>query len=350
MVADHVAGWIIYALLVFGTNIIVKPEVTIQNVLFYIVPFIITFYLSLFCLNLYKEKGIWWSVISFFIVFIVMVSIGYLYIYSILPSMDMVLYTSGEFRVFFAEAILAFLRIFSFALIYFYIRRLFEKERMLRKINEQKAEQEIENARLREQKLEVEKEKLQYEQMVLRAQINPHFLYNTLNTLFAQALTYDAGLADNILKLSNLMRYSIESLDFDNGKVLLQRELEHLQQFVDIHSLRFRDSPGVHFELNGTVNGQWVPPLSLITLVENAFKYGDLADSLNPLTIKITLENDQFHFYCRNKIKKHKSRFPSNNIGVKNLQKRLKALFPEKHSLNIIEEDNFYTLSLTIKN
>lgn len=348
VILAHVAGWVLYAFLVFGATMVYKPEITIWNALTYIIPLVITFYLSLFCLNLHHEKGIWWSVASFFIVFIVMASVGYLYIYFILPGMGMVLYTTRQFSVFMAEAVFAFIRIFSFALIYFYVKQTILKERVLRKIINERAQQETEKARLREQKLVAEKERLKYEQIILRNQINPHFLYNTLNTLFSQALNNHVGVADNILKLSHLMRYSIESLSIDSGKVPVKKELDNLQTFIDIHNFRFKDRETVRMEITGNTNGQLVPPFCLIGLVENAFKYGELKDPAHPIVIKINFENDSVHFQCRNKVKQTRNQFPSYSIGLTNLRERLKTVFEDKHTLNIREEDGFFALDLIL--
>lgn len=349
MITAHLGGWVLYLFFVFGTAILARPEVGFRDILFYIVPFVIAFYLSLYCLNLYKQKGVWWSIASSFIVFAVMASAGYLYVYKILPALGMVLYTSEKFSIFLVEAVLGYIRVFSFALIYFYLEQLFEKEHSLRKLHEEKAAKELENAYLREQELKAQKEKLQFEQAVLRAQINPHFLHNTLNTLFSQALDYSPELADNILKLSHLMRYSIESLDFENGKVNVQREIDNLQTLIDIHNLRFRGQGTVHLEISGEMIGQGVPPLSFITLVENVFKYGDMRDPKNPVVIKVTLRANEVHFYCKNKIRSDRVATTSYNIGLTNLRRRLDATFKGCHVLHISKRDGTYIADLTLK-
>ncbi|MGC8751442.1 sensor histidine kinase [Hydrotalea sp.] len=278
-----------------------------------------------------------------------MASARYLYVYTILPSFGMVFYKSEDFHVFLVEAIVGFVRIFSFALIYFYLKQLFEKEYTLRKLQEEKAARELENAYLRQQELKAQKEKLQYEQALLRAQINHHFLHNTLNTLFSQALDYSPELADNILKLSDLIRYSIESLDFESRMVRVRREISQLQTFIEIHNLRFKNNRIINLEITGEMNGQSVPPLSFITLVENAFKYGDMSDPQNPLIIKINLFENTVHFYCKNKIRQDSSCATSYNIGLKNLKRRLDITFEGCYNLFLSKCDGFFISQLTIK-
>jgi len=331
----HVIIWFVYIVFIYFTNRMTRPNVTIFGTLLYFVPFAITFYISLYCLNLYKEKGIWWSVASFFIVFLVMATFGYVYIYLIMPAMGKIIYTSTNLSAFLQEALWGYVRFFSFALLYFYVTQTFRKER--------------ENAALKQQELKAQQEKLQYEYAFIRSQINPHFLHNTSNTLFSEALNYSPELADNILKLSSIMRYSMEALEFDSGKVSVQKELEHLQTLIDINNLRFGESKLISYEVEGLLNGQMVPPLSFITIVENAFKYGDLKDPLQPLTIRVRLKPGEVHFYCCNKIKKNNMQFSSSNIGITNLSKRLDVAFKNRYEMNAKSSNGLYIFELTVK-
>lgn len=344
----HAAAWSFYAVFLFVTNKLTKPELTISNVVFYLLPFCITFYISLYCLNVYKEKGIWWSVASFLLVFFIMAILGYSYIYLLLPRFGVVVYSTLEIKAFLQDALQGYIRYFSFALLYFYFRKSIRKEVALRLLQQEKSQQELENSILKQQELKAQKEKLQFEYAFLRSQINPHFLHNTLNTLFSEALNYSPELAENILKLSSIMRYSMESLEFESGKVSVQKELEHLQTLIDINILRFGKSKSIVYIVNGEVNGQMVPPLSFITIVENAFKYGDLKDTANPLTIQVNLKNHCVHFYCRNKIKRSGLQFSSSNIGISNLRKRLDVSFQGKYDMNVGNENDLYIFELNI--
>jgi sensor histidine kinase YesM len=276
-------------------------------------------------------------------------SIGYAYIFLLLPSAGIVVYSSTAFKPFIQEALLGYVRFFAFALLYIYVRQSFKKEREMRLLQQEKSRKELENAILKQQEFQAQQEKLQFEHAFLRSQINPHFLHNTLNTLFSEAMDYSPELAENILKLSSIMRYSLEALEFESGKVLVKKELEHLQTLIDINNLRFGKSKPVEYSVEGELDDQMVPPLSFITIVENAFKYGDLKDPANPLMIRIVLQSDNVYFYCRNKIRKSDMQLSSSHIGITNLEKRLDVAFKDKYQMNAKKQDNLYIFELTVK-
>lgn len=346
----HTVAWLMYAIFLFAAARLTKPNITIIGVIFYLLPFCVTFYISIYCLHLYKEKGVLWSIASFFIVFIVMASIGYGYIFFLLPSAGIVVYSSTNFKPFIQEALLGYVRFFAYALLYFYISQSFKKEQTLRLLQQEKSQKELENAILKQQELKAQQEKLQFEHAFLRSQINPHFLHNTLNTLFSEAMDYSPELAENILKLSSIMRYSLEALEFESGKVLVKKELEHLQTLIEINNLRFGKSKTIEYNVEGEVSNQMVPPLSFITIIENAFKYGDLKDPEIPLIIHVVLKKDEVYFYCRNKIKKSGMQFSSYHIGLSNLEKRLDVAFKDKYEMKAGKENNLYIFELTVKN
>lgn len=183
----------------------------------------------------------------------------------------------------------------------------------------------------------------------LKLQINPHFLYNTLNTLYSQALPISAALADNIMKLSNMMRYSLESIDAEDGKVLLEKEIEYLKELIEINQIRFSNKLNIVYEESGQLNGQLIPALSLIIAVENAFKYGDLKDKENPLLIKMQIQKESINFYCKNK-KKKKMPELSFGLGLINLKKRLDYVCSDRYTLNTSDIDDFFIFELTILN
>jgi sensor histidine kinase YesM len=330
----HIFAWVAYALFFHFTNLLTKPENKLFFAFLYLIPFIATFYISLFCLNLYKEKGVVWSVASFFIVFFIMASLGYLYIYFILPEFEVVIYTTKAFKPFLQEALSGYFRFFTFALLFFYLGKAEENAYKVH--------------RLEQQEMMAQQEKLKTEYALLRSQVNPHFLHNTLNALFSQALPLSQNLADNILKLSSLMRYSMESMDGEGGCVLVQKELEHLKTLIEVHKLRFGDTGCIVFKVEGEIDQQLVPPLSFITIAENAFKYGDLSSPETPLMIIVKLANDKIVFTCRNKIKAKPLLFSSSNIGISNLSKRLDLTFPNRYQMSGKVINSIYHFELVI--
>ncbi len=353
----HLLAWLAYGCYLYVANVLIRPQASIKNVLFYLIPFCFTFYIVLFLLSLYSKKGILWNIIIFFGVFLFMSVIGYAYIYLILPKMGIVVYSSKEFGFFLQEAMMGYFKYFALALLYYYVSLSLKKDKKLsglfaekHKLEIQKVQHELENAGLKQQELKARQEKLEYEYAYLRAQINPHFLHNTLNMLYSEAVNYSTDLAENILRLSSIMRYSLESLEYESGKVMVQKELEQLQTLIDINNQRFDKTKNIIYRVKGNIEGQMVPPMAFITIVENAFKYGDLKDPDHPLRINVELKSNEVHFCCSNKKKTNGIQLSSFNIGISNLTKRLDVAFKDRYEMNARNEEGFYNFELKIKN
>lgn len=193
----------------------------------------------------------------------------------------------------------------------------------------------------------IEQEKLLSEVSYLKAQINPHFLFNTLNSLYALALEKSDDTPDTILKLSTIMRYvTIES---SNEKVELQKEIEYIKNYIDLQRFRMDDSTDFSFSIKGEIQQQKIAPLVFIPFIENAFKYGLNPDKYSKILIAITIENKHAKLYVKNTksvqiIKENEK----SKTGLENTLKRLEYIYPNKHKLNIDETESFYTIQLTI--
>ena len=199
---------------------------------------------------------------------------------------------------------------------------------------------------LEEQKMQLEVEKSQANFNFLKAQINPHFLHNTLNFLYAKSLPYSSELSEGILTLSEIMRYALGPAAKD-GKVLLKDEIEHVRNVIKINQLRFSNNLSVQFDVSGVLNGAKIVPFVLITLVENAFKHGDLKSADAPIAIKLSIGDGIMRFNCRNK-KKAGPKELSTGIGLDNIKKQLDLTYGKDYLLNIKDEAEFYTTELTI--
>lgn len=199
---------------------------------------------------------------------------------------------------------------------------------------------------LEEQKMQLEVEKSQANFNFLKAQINPHFLHNTLNFLYAKSLPYSSELSEGILTLSDIMRYALGPAARD-GKVMLKEEIEHVRNVIKINQLRFSNNLAVQFDVNGLVNGALIVPFILITIVENAFKHGDLKSPEAPIVARLSIGDGILRFYCRNK-KKAGPKELSTGIGLDNIKKQLDLTYGKKYSLNVKDEAEFYTTELTI--
>ncbi len=235
------------------------------------------------------------------------------------------------------------IRIFSYAVISSFIVGLSLMIAYLNNLRDEKIHRKV----LEAQKMQLEVEKSQANYNFLKAQINPHFLHNTLNFLYAKSLPYSQELSEGILTLSDIMRYALSEGNAKDGRTLLKDEIEHLQNVVKIHQLRFSNKLNVELEVNGVVNGATIIPFVLITLVENAFKHGDLKSVENPIRIRIDVGDGCLYFFCRNK-KKSGPKELSTGIGLENIQKQLELAYGSKYSFKVKDESEFYTTELTI--
>lgn len=200
---------------------------------------------------------------------------------------------------------------------------------------------------LEAQKMQLEVEKSQANFNFLKAQINPHFLHNTLNFLYAKSLPYSAELSEGILTLSDIMRYALSEGNARDGKAPLKDEIEHVRNVIKINQLRFNHNLNVKFNVEGVVNGAVIIPFVLITLVENAFKHGDLKSTEHPIDIALKINDSRLYFYCCNK-KKTGPKELSTGIGLDNIKKRLELAYGNNYCLNVKDESDFYTTELTI--
>lgn len=319
----HIGGWIIYAAYLMGINSMGDRSFRFSYVIGYIIPFIIVFYASLYCLQFFnRQNGALLGTTAIVCMFAGICVAVYIYVYSILPLFGIQLYIKNSFNLEqFVQNIIGYtVRFFVFATLYFVVQNYYRKKAL----------------------------QAQSEAALLRAQIQPHFLYNTLNVFYAQTQPLSLALADNIHKLSRIMRYSMEQVELNNETVLLSQELRQLQLLIDINQLRFSQRLSIIYEVNGNIEDQTIPPLSLITLVENAFKHGDLKDCAIPLRIIVTLTLNQLHFYCSNKKRSRPVYGNSSGIGMENLKKRLDYSFKNRYKLSIHDEASIYSVSLTI--
>lgn len=180
----------------------------------------------------------------------------------------------------------------------------------------------------------------------LKSQINPHFLFNSLNFLYAQVYPHSENAAKGILLLADTMRYALQ--EDSNGKVMLAQEVQHLENYISLNQLRFNNQLWIVFELNGPTHFLMIMPLVLITFVENCFKHGELADAADPILIRMTVVHNQLTFYTRNR-KRTGPKEKSTGIGLTNTRKRLALMYPDRHTLRVDDGTTHYTCNLNIE-
>lgn len=194
--------------------------------------------------------------------------------------------------------------------------------------------------------LQAEAEKAQAELAFLKAQINPHFLFNTLNNIYSLAITHSEHTAASIMKLSNILRYVTD--DVKQDYVTLQQEIECIQDYIALQELRLGKKTTVEFNLTGNPARLSIAPLILMTFVENAFKYGISNHQSSAIIIDLEANHNNIVFRCRNALFPRKQT-ERTGIGITNTLQRLEHLYPDKHQLNISTDDNLYTVVLVLE-
>lgn len=195
----------------------------------------------------------------------------------------------------------------------------------------------------------LEKEKLKVELGVLKAQINPHFLFNSLNNIYSLALDQDQKTPEIVLGLSKCLRYML--YECEEEKVLLKKEIAYLQEYIQLQKLRLEQPTNISFETKGKIDQQVIAPLLFIPIIENGFKHGIKGDVENAfLNIQIEVEEDQLELLAENNKGKatEVEITPHKGLGLKNIKEQLKLLYPKKHLLEIKETDKSFSLRLKL--
>ena len=192
---------------------------------------------------------------------------------------------------------------------------------------------------------DLENQRLSAELAFLKSQINPHFLFNSLNSIYSLAYQRSETTPEAILKLSEIMRYML--YECNDNRVDLEKELQYLQNFIDLQKIRFAGKAYIDYKISGKVDGQQIVPLLLITFIENAFKHGVANNPLTPIRLLIEVDEAHLHLYIQNK-KHNNNRDASGGIGLNNVKRRLNLLYPGKYNLEIQDEENTYTVELSL--
>lgn len=210
--------------------------------------------------------------------------------------------------------------------------------------NHQAMERERKESHAEEQRLLMQQANLNAELKTLKAQINPHFLYNTLNYLYIKSLNISDELAEGILKLADIMRYGMQD---SSSRVRLDEEINYMHQFVDLHQLRNSHNLFIDFTVEGDTDDKQIPPFLFIELLENAFKHGKMNEAQDPLIIQILVTDTAISLFIRNR-KNRKKRVASNHIGLSNLRRRLELTYDQRYHYQVNQDDDHYQCQLTI--
>ncbi len=186
---------------------------------------------------------------------------------------------------------------------------------------------------LEKQQKETENKQLQAELNFLKAQINPHFLFNTLNNIYTLALLKSDEAPDMIAKLSELMRYLIYEADVQ--KVPLSKEIAFLQNYVSLYRLKYGNHQGLRFEVKASHEAM-IEPMLFVSLVENCFKYADLDRPEGFIELHLVSSGNALQFLAANSIDRRPTiEDTRHGVGLHNLQQRLTLLYPQRHELMV---------------
>ncbi len=204
---------------------------------------------------------------------------------------------------------------------------------------------------------ELEKENLHSELKFLRSQINPHFLFNTLNSLYALTLKKSDLAPEMLIRLSEIMRYML--YDCNEPKVLLDKEVKFMGNYVELERLRYGEDVIIDFNLEGEIHNQKIAPLLFIPFFENAFKHG-LSNRIGQgwISISFRFQEEMVTLSIENSVpkekdqhtwvQKSKAKADSSGIGLENIKRRLNLLYPDEHTLDIEKSTEKFKISLTI--
>ena len=201
----------------------------------------------------------------------------------------------------------------------------------------------------KEKSLNIKLGEKESELKLLKSQVNPHFLFNTLNTLYATALDEKADKTGaSITKLASLLRYMQK--DINNDFIPLENEIKYLQDYIAIQKLRCAVEPKVETKFT-KIENQSISPGLFIPFVENAFKYGIDPSKPSKLVVSIICDNTNIHFTCVNTYDDEFKTFHKEQgfgIGINNAKQRLELVYPKKHTFEIIKKDNVFSVQITI--
>jgi len=220
---------------------------------------------------------------------------------------------------------------------FFFVKILFEIIRIYNKTTQ-----------LQEQKLKVEIQNINIEKDFLKSQLNPHFLFNTLNNLYGLSVKKDDSAPEVILNLSDIMSYTL--YESNSEKVALEKEIDFIKNYSELEKMRYPKDKNIQLNISGEddISGLYIAPLMTFTFIENAFKYGLKSSHNQFIKQEIEIKNNTFYFVLENDIDKTEIKKEFGGIGLENIKKRLQLLYPNQHILNIQNLENSFRIELKI--
>jgi two-component system, LytTR family, sensor kinase len=196
---------------------------------------------------------------------------------------------------------------------------------------------------------EAENTQLNAELAFLKSQVNPHFLFNTLNSIYSLANRRSEKTADAIAKLSNILRYMLYKTE--NKTVNLEEEVQYLSDYIELQKFRLYDNIFIKFDVTGNIQSFMIAPMLLLPFVENAFKHGVNTTNKCFINISLTVKGNELYFEVTNAdIRKDKFFNDENSgIGLQNVKRRLDLIYPGAHELLTEKKDDIYIVRLKLR-
>ncbi len=194
---------------------------------------------------------------------------------------------------------------------------------------------------------QVKADKLEAELSSLKSQINPHFLFNTLNSIYVLSIKKDDRASEAIINLSGLMRYVIKDANAYN--IPLTKEIDYLKNYIELQKARLGNTAKINFICDGDASNKNIAPLILITYIENAFKYGINPDVAQcTIDISIQMSHSAIQLSTFNSKVQHGNFIESTGIGMNNTKERLQHIYPNKHWIQVQDNADTYSVTLSI--
>jgi len=347
----HILFWNAYVFIAFNAYLIEPKsintfdrfiDVYVHNLLAISVCFYLQFFLLL------KMRG-WWKLLSFILIFAIF-TILRITINDMLLRWGVTASSSKSITTYLDGFIVYFFFGGMGTGFYFAINTI-KKQELIFLLEKDNLNNDIKiyDEKIRNQQLQIENQKS--EMAWLNSQINPHFLFNTLNFFYSEIRLIHPKISESILLLSDIMRYSLIE-NHNVNLVPVDGEINHIKNYIDLQKNRYNDIMDLSLNVKGEINGKnkTIPPMILLTLIENIFKYGDLFNIDEPCQINIIVEEDQLLYQSVNKVQLQTSNLTPTQVGQNNLKSRLRMVYGEENFLfktDVI--NNLYYCNLKIK-
>jgi two-component system, LytTR family, sensor kinase len=298
-----------------------------------------------FCLNRPMRR------LSLLVVLPVSIGVNFLLrlfvIRDILPWLTNTPVPNDSIYQFFVFSINWWLQFTLYGLAYHLVFRTIKTERRLRETETANLRLENKALEAEKEKSEVQKQKIQAEYNYLKAQINPHFLFNTLAFIHNEVERHSAPAGESVALLGELMRYSLRNPEPD-GLAPLEEEVRQLENYLQLLRLRHGRQAYIHYGKTGAAGSRRIPPHLLLTLAENAVKHGVINQEQHPVTISLHISAAQLAYRVRNRVQQRPTLQACAGMGLKNTADRLAAIYGPGQHLQYTKEDGFFEAGIYV--